>query len=143
MDFSKNPLTGAQQDPDRIVSRLSQYQTEALKEVEKIATVGQYTLDLQAGDMLFLNNHAVLHSREAFKNSESDKRHLTRLWLKNEALAWPLPPPLSKMNDWIFFKMGGPERYPVMPTPVNTGVGMGLHQAGGPGDGDASPEGSH
>ncbi len=40
----------------------------------------------EAGDILFLNNHYLLHARSAFKDAEdpSEKRHLRRLWLETE-----------------------------------------------------------
>ncbi len=58
-------------------------------QVEGVAMVGEVADELrldipfQVGDMQFLNNHAILHSRLAFEDhAEQDKRrHLLRLWL--------------------------------------------------------------
>ncbi|WP_051944417.1 TauD/TfdA family dioxygenase [Streptacidiphilus rugosus] len=43
----------------------------------------RHGLELKVGDVLLLNNHAVLHSREAFEDGPdpSGRRHLLRLWL--------------------------------------------------------------
>src|SRR6266478_3409915 len=48
-------------------------------------------MDLQAGDIQFINNYTILHSRTGFVDSpEPDqKRHMLRLWLKF-AKPWPL-----------------------------------------------------
>lgn len=41
--------------------------------------------DLQPGDMQFINNHTILHAREAFEDWENEqdggKRHLLRTWI--------------------------------------------------------------
>ena len=44
------------------------------------------------GDIQFLNNHVILHSRHAFRDGDvpSQKRHLMRLWL-NDAIGRPIP----------------------------------------------------
>jgi hypothetical protein len=41
------------------------------------------TMDLQAGDMQFLNNHVILHSRTAYRDHPEPerRRHLIRIWL--------------------------------------------------------------
>ena len=38
-------------------------------------------MDLRPGDMQFLNNHLVLHSRTAYQDDPARPRHLIRLWL--------------------------------------------------------------
>ncbi|MEW9551045.1 TauD/TfdA family dioxygenase [Nonomuraea sp. NPDC050783] len=42
-----------------------------------------FTMDLREGDMQFLNNHVVLHSRTAYEDHPEPhrRRHLLRLWL--------------------------------------------------------------
>lgn len=60
-------------------------QKEALALVDSIADDPAFYLDMQfrLGDIQFLCNHTVLHSRRAFKDYEgfSERRHLLRLWL--------------------------------------------------------------
>jgi hypothetical protein len=50
-------------------------------------------MDLQAGDIQFINNYTILHSRTGFVDGpEPDqKRHMLRLWLKFPK-PWPLSP---------------------------------------------------
>ena len=43
----------------------------------------RFDVQLEEGDMLFLNNYQVLHARSEFEDHEEPerKRHLMRLWL--------------------------------------------------------------
>lgn len=55
------------------------------------------TFTMSSGDMVFYNNLAVLHGRNAFEDSagKSGKRHIMRLWIRNEELAWKTPEALK------------------------------------------------
>jgi hypothetical protein len=46
-------------------------------------------MKLERGDMQFVNNYVVLHSRTAYEDhpEEARKRHLLRLWLRTPAFA--------------------------------------------------------
>jgi alpha-ketoglutarate-dependent taurine dioxygenase len=48
-------------------------------------------MDLELGDIQFINNYTTLHSRTGFVDGPAphQKRHMLRLWLKFSA-AWPL-----------------------------------------------------
>jgi hypothetical protein len=50
-------------------------------------------MDLQAGDIQFINNYTILHSRTGFVDGPEphQKRHMLRLWLKFPK-SWPLSP---------------------------------------------------
>ena len=50
-------------------------------------------MDLQPGDIQFINNYTILHSRTGFVDGPEphQKRHMLRLWLKFRK-AWPLGP---------------------------------------------------
>ncbi|MFF4804439.1 TauD/TfdA family dioxygenase [Streptomyces sp. NPDC001351] len=60
-------------------------QTEVLALADRIANEDgvALTMDFRVGDAQFINNHAVLHARDAFVNGETsdEQRHLLRLWL--------------------------------------------------------------
>lgn len=60
-------------------------QKEALALVDSIADDPAFFLDMQfrPGDIQFLCNHTILHSRSAFEDFEAvgERRHLLRLWL--------------------------------------------------------------
>ncbi|TFY96965.1 TauD/TfdA family dioxygenase [Ramlibacter rhizophilus] len=86
-------IKSAQRFPE--VPRLSREQLEALELVTRLAAEDRFRLDMdfQPGDVQFLNNHLVLHSRTAFVDHEEPerKRHLLRLWLSTPAYA-DVPP---------------------------------------------------
>ncbi|MGN9839799.1 TauD/TfdA family dioxygenase [Nonomuraea sp. H19] len=65
------PFTPAQEEAMDLLDRLSDDSRFAL------------TMDLREGDMQFLDNHVVLHSRTAYEDHPEPerRRHLLRLWL--------------------------------------------------------------
>src|SRR5207247_731965 len=77
-------------------------QLEALDAIKSIAQKHQLILNLQPGDLTFINNFGILHAREAFQDTKAASRYHVRMWLKNEALAWKLPRPLQEGNMAIF-----------------------------------------
>jgi hypothetical protein len=76
-------IRNAQQYPE--VPRLRQEQDEMLRLIEAIANDPEFHLDMdfEPGDMQFLKNSTILHSRTAYEDfDEPDRqRHLLRLWL--------------------------------------------------------------
>lgn len=67
------------------VPRLTPAQLEAMALVDALAPDDRFRLDMdfRQGDIQFLNNHLVLHSRTGFVDHDdaAHKRHLLRLWL--------------------------------------------------------------
>lgn len=111
LNLAREPLLGLAGVPrPSHLPPLSSAQRAALDVVERVAAESQMTLDARRGDMLFVNNHGVLHSREAFEDAPrtSCPRYLVRLWLRNSALAWGLPPgPVRDGNSRIYGADGG------------------------------------
>jgi len=60
----------------------------------------QLRLTLELGEAVFLNNHEILHSREAFTDGEAEeqKRLLLRFWLQGEPVR-PKPETMSVMRN--------------------------------------------
>ena len=101
--FVREPLTGFNKKCRyQSTSRLSAKQLEALNAIDAIAKKHQLVLSMRPGDLTFVNNFGVLHSREPFEDDDTLTRYLVRMWLKNERLAWNLPPPLKCGNDKVF-----------------------------------------
>jgi hypothetical protein len=92
-------------------------QIEALDAVEALAQKYQLILDMQPGDLTFVNNWAILHSRDAFLDDENHIRYLVRLWLKNEELAWKLPEVLDEGNQTVYYDEDLPEKWNIVPQP--------------------------
>jgi len=72
------------------------------------------------GDLTFINNHGLLHSREAFEDEGEKSRYLVRLWLKNKALAWKLPRVLREGNERLFEDNEVEEQWNIVPLPKLT-----------------------
>lgn len=68
--------------------RLTALHVEALDYFDALANDPQLhiAMQLQAGDIQFVYNHALLHDREAFTDwpEQENRRHLLRLWLSLE-----------------------------------------------------------
>jgi hypothetical protein len=118
MNFAREPLLGLDgvQRPDGLGS-LSQEQRRALNILEEIAKRNQISVDAQPGDLLYINNHGVLHSREAFVDCPDSPRYLVRMWLKNEQLAWKVPRALQQGNSRIYDDNELGERWNIMEMP--------------------------
>ncbi|KAK3989621.1 hypothetical protein QBC44DRAFT_82598 [Cladorrhinum sp. PSN332] len=120
MNLAREPLlglNGVARAPG--LPGLTQEQREALELVEQIAMENQIALHAEPGDLLFINNHAVLHSREAFSDTPENPnpRYLVRMWLKNEDMAWKLPQGLQHGNSRIYDDNELGERWNIMDVP--------------------------
>lgn len=87
--YNRSFISSAQRFEE--VPRLTSAQNEALDMVDALCRDEQFRLDmkLERGDMQFVNNYCVLHSRTAYEDhaDESKKRHLLRLWLRTATFA--------------------------------------------------------
>lgn len=88
-------------------TRLTGAQLQALKVLNELAEKHAVSIPAQPGDILFINNLAVLHKRDSYVDDDTDadadakkangtaddtkRRWLMRLWLRNEDLAWEIP----------------------------------------------------
>jgi len=83
--FVMSAIEKAQAFPD--VPRLTDLQREALSMVNEIAGEPGVRLDMdfRPGDMQFVCNHSVLHSRTAYEDwpEVTARRHLLRLWVSS------------------------------------------------------------
>lgn len=72
---------------------LDDAQLRALAVLNQAAEKHAVSIAAEAGDVLFINNFALLHKREKYVDFDdaTSRRHLVRLWLRNPALGWDLP----------------------------------------------------
>ncbi len=75
---------------------LTRVQSMALDAVHLAATSTMCTVAYQKGDIVFFNNRRILHGREGFSDGAQAKRHILRLWLRDEEMSGPPPRPLVK-----------------------------------------------
>jgi Taurine catabolism dioxygenase TauD, TfdA family len=85
---------------------LTGVQREALDFVQEVANREELRLRMhfQEGDMQFINNHAILHAREAFEDHDDpeQKRHLLRMWIAfPEARRRALAPILAERYSFV------------------------------------------
>ncbi|EPS36541.1 hypothetical protein H072_9847 [Dactylellina haptotyla CBS 200.50] len=103
LDLNRDPIEGPK-GPDRPAEHppLKPEQQLALDEIERLSEENKIVLTHQPGDLTFINNHAIVHSREAFEDDEVNQRYFVRMWLKNKEMAWDLPKILRDGNYRIF-----------------------------------------
>ncbi len=95
--YNRDFITGAQRFDD--VPRLTDQQVEAMDMVDELADSDTIRIDMEfrLGDMQFIHNHQVLHSRTTYVDypEPERKRHLLRLWL-TPPNARPLAPVIAE-----------------------------------------------
>jgi hypothetical protein len=81
-------------------STLSDFDMEALEEIQRLANSEEFYLDMsiEEGDIQFLNNRIMLHSRSHYEDHPevSRRRHMLRLWLQMPS--WPDMPPRQVLH---------------------------------------------
>ncbi len=86
--FVPGYIKSSQRHPE--APRLSPLVLEALDTVSRMANEPEFNvyMDLEAGEMQFINNYHVLHGRTAYEDDVAmgHKRHLKRLWLATRYL---------------------------------------------------------
>ena len=81
--YNRNPIDWVEKEDMRLTAQ----EMEALDFVDAVVARPemQLTMDLQEGDMQFVNNFVILHSRTEYRDDATHHRHLLRLWLENPA----------------------------------------------------------
>lgn len=77
---------------------MTEIQAEALDTVYFLAKQHAVEIKLRKGDIEIFNNFAMLHARSGFADDANSRRHMLRLWLRNEELKWPTPRPLERLS---------------------------------------------
>ena len=88
----------------RVGEPLSRLERDALDRFAEIAGSDRVRLDMDLlpGDIQFLNNYTILHSRTAYEDGErpDEKRHLLRLWLTAREDRRPLAANFPQANGY-------------------------------------------
>ena len=81
--YNRNPINWAENEGIRLTDR----EVEALDHFDAILARPDIPLSmhLRKGDMQFINNYIVLHSRTEYMDDADHRRHLVRLWLDDAA----------------------------------------------------------
>lgn len=116
IQFSRRLLTGyGAQKRSAHIPPITEAQAEALDAVHFIAEKYSLGFNLQKGDIQFINNLGLVHARDGFTNSPEKTRHLVRLWLRNDELAWKTPGPLQRIWTRVFATPPDSQRFPLEP----------------------------
>jgi hypothetical protein len=115
--FTRVSLLGSKHYPrPSSVPSLTPTQCEALDTLCSLAEKHRLEITTQPGDIHFVNNLALLHRRGRFVDSETKKRHLVRMHLRNGELGWDIPESLQRFWDEAMDE-GRDEKWHVEPMP--------------------------
>ncbi|KAF4978428.1 hypothetical protein FZEAL_5192 [Fusarium zealandicum] len=73
------------------IPTLTDDQIHALQAVSEAASRTELQLKLETGDLLFFNNLALVHRRDAYADDDASSRHMVRLWLRSQKFGWAIP----------------------------------------------------
>ena len=61
----------------------SQVQLQAIEYLQELADELHFDVQFEPGDMQFVHNHVIMHSRQGFEDFDAiaERRHLLRIWL--------------------------------------------------------------
>jgi hypothetical protein len=81
--YNRNPIEWAEKEG--VV--LSALEREVLDYLDSLLARPelQLSMGLRKGDLQFINNYTILHSRTEYRDDDSHRRHLVRLWLHDPA----------------------------------------------------------
>ncbi|KAJ8481976.1 hypothetical protein ONZ45_g15123 [Pleurotus djamor] len=115
IQYSRRQFTGyGNQKRNPSIPPITEAQAEALDTVHFLAEKYSLGLNFQKGDIQYINSMGLLHARDAFKDDAKHVRHLVRLWLRNDELAWKTPEALQPVWKRLYVR---PEeqRFPIEP----------------------------
>lgn len=118
LSFSRRPLFGNDSSPRTPdIPELSAAHVEAINAIHFAAENHALSMKLKSGDLLFWNNVALLHARTGFTDSAEKRRHLIRLWLRDEQVTeeWQIPDELQATWSEGFDHAGQKQLWPIEP----------------------------
>ncbi|KAM6495155.1 hypothetical protein JOM56_009778 [Amanita muscaria] len=126
IQYSRRRFTGyGPQKRSTHVPPLTEAQAEALDAVHFLAEQFSVGLNFQKGDVQYINSLGLLHARDAFRDDDDvHVRHLIRLWLRNDELAWKTPGPLEGIWKRLYSVAPDEQRFPFEPEIRRTENGL-------------------
>lgn len=94
MRFSRYPITGySGRERNAALPAPTQRQIEAIDAVHFMAAENAIPLPMGKGDIVFINDMAILHAREPFSEGGVRlQRHLLKFYLRDPEQNWSVPP---------------------------------------------------
>ncbi|KAJ2922251.1 hypothetical protein H1R20_g14844, partial [Candolleomyces eurysporus] len=114
--YSRRHFTGyGPQKRSPNIPPITEAQAEALDAIHFLAEKYSLGLNFQKGDIQYINSLGLLHARDEFRDSPEKTRHLVRLWLRNDELAWRTPDPLQGIWTRLYSIAPEDQRFPLEP----------------------------
>ncbi|KEZ46937.1 Uncharacterized protein SAPIO_CDS0284 [Scedosporium apiospermum] len=92
---------------------ITEAQAEALDALHFLGERFSLSTGFEKGDIQYVNNLAVFHARDGYRDSDTKQRHLVRLWLRDPENAWGTPPQLA--DRWALVYGGADPETHVFP----------------------------
>ncbi|KAF7987106.1 hypothetical protein HWV62_295 [Athelia sp. TMB] len=125
VQFARRYFTGFQALPrSNNIPPISEAQAEALDTLQFLAEKYALRIQCQKGDIQYINNLSLIHTREGFRNDKEHTRHLLTFWLRNEELAWKIPEYLdAKWQQLYYSTTPEQQKFPLEPVIRKAGQG--------------------
>lgn len=69
---------------------LTEAQVKAMDAVQFMAAANSIELPMMKGDILFVNDQAIMHARGSFSDNGLAQRHLLKMFLRDPERSWPV-----------------------------------------------------
>lgn len=113
----RRPFTGFGDTPrSPNLPPLTDDQKEALDTLYFTGLAESFSIDFEHGDLLLFNNLALLHARDRYIADEENPRHLLKMYVRNPARGWKMPPVLQEQWQQLYQDRSSPrkENFPFM-----------------------------
>lgn len=101
--FSRYPLTGFQGlKRNTSLPSLTEAQTKAMDAVQFMAAANSIEVPMTKGDIIFVNDQAMLHARSSFSDKDSSQRHLLKMFLRDPEYSWPVTGAAMEQRQKIY-----------------------------------------
>ena len=124
IQYARRYFTGFLAQPrSQDIPPITEAQAEALDALHFTAEKHSASLDFQKGDVQYINNLSVFHSRNGFTDVPGKERHLLRLWLRDSEYAWETPRPLESRWDRVYGDLSPEEQVFTLEPQIRRTVG--------------------
>lgn len=90
--YSRFPMAGSQgRSRNPALPPATARQIEAMDTVQYALRRNAVALPWRKGDMVFLNDMAIMHARAPFREGGALQRHLLKFYLRDPRQEWPIP----------------------------------------------------
>ncbi|CAZ82317.1 unnamed protein product [Tuber melanosporum] len=108
--YARRKFTGFRDLPRSTdIPPITEEMAEALDALHFTAERFSLGLHFRRGDIQFINNLSMFHSRDGYTDDETHKRHLLRIWSRNEELGWDTPDELKGLWEQLYYRGLKPE----------------------------------